>query len=162
LAPGTAVVPAPEVLDYPGLLDLPRARLRAYRPETSIAEKTEAMVRLALANSRMKDFFDIHRLAETGTFDGETMRLAVAATFARRGIEIPSERPLALTSEFADDRQKKVQWAAFVRRARQPELADLSAIMATVDRFLWPVLQAAARGKPWPRVWSNGGPWKEP
>jgi hypothetical protein len=61
---GDAVVPAPEVLDYPGLLDLPRARIRAYRPETSIAEKTEAMVRLALANSRMKDFFDIHRLAE--------------------------------------------------------------------------------------------------
>ena len=64
---GDAVVPPPEVLDYPGLLDLPRARLRAYRPETSIAEKTEAMVRLALANSRMKDFFDIHRLAETRT-----------------------------------------------------------------------------------------------
>lgn len=39
------------------------------------------MVRLALANSRMKDFFDIHRLAETRAFGGETMRLAVAATF---------------------------------------------------------------------------------
>lgn len=69
---GDAVVPPPEVVDFPGLLDLPRARLRAYRPETSIAEKTEAMVRLALANSRMKDFFDIHGLAETRTFDGET------------------------------------------------------------------------------------------
>jgi hypothetical protein len=132
-----AVVPPPEVLDYPGLLDLPRARLRAYRPETSIAEKTEAMVRLALANSRMKDFFDIHRLAETRTFDGETLRLALAATFSRRGIDIPGERPLALTSEFADDAQKKIQWAAFVRRARRPELADLSAIIATLDRFLW-------------------------
>ncbi len=159
---GDAVVPAPEVLDYPGLLDLPRARIRAYRPETSIAEKTEAMVRLALANSRMKDFFDIHRLAETRTFDGETMRLAVAATFTRRGIEIPDEHPLALTSEFADDAQKKIQWAAFVRRARRSDLADLSAIIATLDRFLWPVLQAAARSEPWLRVWSNGGPWKEP
>jgi Nucleotidyl transferase AbiEii toxin, Type IV TA system len=92
---GDAVVPPPEVLDYPGLLDLPRARLRAYRPETSIAEKTEAMVRLALANSRMKDFFDIHRLAATRTFDGETMRLAVAATFARRGIEMLSQAAAA-------------------------------------------------------------------
>ncbi len=156
---GDAVVPPPEVLDYPGLLDLPRARLRAYRPETSIAEKTETMVRLALANSRMKDFFDIHRLAETRTFDGETMRLAVAATFTRRGVEIPGERPLALSSEFADDAQKKVQWTAFVRRARRPELADLSAVIASLARFLWPVLQAAARGKPWPHIWSNGA-WK--
>jgi hypothetical protein len=158
---GDAVVPPPEVQDFPGLLDLPRARLRAYRPETSIAEKTEAMVRLALANSRMKDFFDIHRLVETRTFDGETMRLAVTATFTRRGVDIPTERPLALTSEFADDAQKNVQWAAFVRRTRRPELHDLSAIIATLDRFLWPLLQAAARGEPWPLTWSNGGPWKE-
>ena len=90
------------------------------------------------------------------------MRLALAATFTRRGIEIPNERPLALTSEFADDAQKKIQWAAFVRRARRPDLADLSAIIATLDRFLWPVLQAVARGERWPQVWSNGGGWREP
>jgi hypothetical protein len=120
------------------------------------------MVRLALANSRMKDFFDIHQLAETRTFDGEMLRLAIAATFRRRGIEIPGERPIALTAEFADDAQKKIQWTAFIRRARRPELADLSAIVATLDRFLWPALQAAAQGEPWPRTWPNGGPWKEP
>jgi predicted nucleotidyltransferase component of viral defense system len=158
---GDAVVPPPEVLDYPGLLDLPRARLRAYRPETSIAEKAEAMVRLALANSRMKDFFDVHRLAETRAFDGETLRLAVVATFTRRGVEIPGERPLALTAEFADDAQKKVQWTAFVRRTRRPELADLPAVIAALDRFLWPVLQAAARPEPWRHAWPNGGPWRE-
>ena len=68
---------------------------------------------------------------------------------------------LALISEFADDAQKKIQWAAFVRRARRPELADLSAIIGTLDSFLWPVLQAAAQGKPWARIWPSGGPWKE-
>lgn len=109
----------------------------------------------------MKDFFDIHRLAETRTFDGDTMRLAVAATFTRRGIDIPDERPLALTSEFAGDAQKKVQWAAFVRRARRPELDDLGSIIATLDSFLWPVLQAAARGEVWPHIWVNGGPWRQ-
>jgi predicted nucleotidyltransferase component of viral defense system len=158
---GDAVVPPPEILDYPSLLDLPVARLRAYRPETSIAEKTEAMVQLALANSRMKDFFDVHQLAETRTFEGETMRLAIASTFARRGIEIPSEPPLALTREFADNAQKKVQWAAFVRRTRRPDLHDLAPVVAALDRFLWPVLQAANRREPWPHHWSNGGPWRE-
>jgi predicted nucleotidyltransferase component of viral defense system len=158
---GDAVVPPPEMLDYPTLLELPPARLRAYRPETSIAEKTEAMVRLALANSRMKDFFDVHQLAETRTFEGHTMRLAIKATFARRSIEVPSEPPLALTREFADNAQKKIQWAAFVRRTRRPELHDLSAVVAALDRFLWPVLQAATRREPWLHRWSNGGPWRE-
>ena len=156
---GDVVVPPPETLDYPSLLDLPPPRLRAYRPETSIAEKTEAMVRLALANSRMKDFFDIHRLAETRSFDGDTLRLAIAATFERRGIEIPSERPLALTSEFAENGQKKL-WAAFVRRTRRPDLDDLPLVIDLLAAFLGPVLHAASRDNQWQKVWSNGGPWK--
>jgi hypothetical protein len=159
---GDAVVPPPEVLDYPSLLDLPRARIRAYRPETSIAEKTEAMVSRGVANSRMKDFFDIYGLAETRTFDGDTMRAALAATFARRGTAIPAEPPLALTREFGDDPQKVIQWTAFVRRTRRPELNDLCAVVGTLERFLWPALQAARRDQPWQWTWTSGGPWSAP
>lgn len=54
----------------------------------------------------MKDFLQIYQLAETRTFSGETMRRAITATFGRTGIEIPRERPPALTSEFAGDAQK--------------------------------------------------------
>jgi predicted nucleotidyltransferase component of viral defense system len=157
---GDAVVPPPEMLEYPPLLGFPPARIRAYRPETSIAEKTEAMVLLGRANSRMKDFFDIHQLAETRTFDGETLRQAIAATFERRGIEVPTERPLGLTGEFAENAQKKVQWTAFVKRTRRPDLQDLDAVVAALDRFLWPVLQAATRHEPWAYRWSDGGPWR--
>jgi hypothetical protein len=32
-------------------------------------------------------------------------------------------------------------------------------IIQMLDAFLWPVLQAAARGEPWPRQWSVGGAW---
>jgi hypothetical protein len=157
---GDAVVPPPEIKEFPGLLDLPRATLRMYRPETSIAEKTEAMVRLGLANSRMKDFFDIYELATSKAFDGDTLRRAIAATFARRATEIPKERPLALTAEFANSPQKQVQWAPFVRRTRRPELGELARIIEMLDVFLWPVLQAAAQGKPWAYRWSAGGPWE--
>jgi len=123
---GNAIVPPPEILDYPGLLDLPRARVRAYRQETSIAEKCEAMVRLAAANSRMKDFFDIYSLASAHAFDGETLRAALAATFSRRQTAIPTPRPLALTSEFADDPQKQLQWARLSAATDSPTLLRAS------------------------------------
>ena len=61
---GDAVVPEPEWLDYPGLLDFPQARLRAYRLETAIAEKLHAMAVLGEINSRTRDFFDVYALAE--------------------------------------------------------------------------------------------------
>jgi Nucleotidyl transferase AbiEii toxin, Type IV TA system len=53
---GDNVTPEPIWLDYPSLLQMPSARLRAYQPETAIAERFHAMVVLGQANSRMKDF----------------------------------------------------------------------------------------------------------
>jgi predicted nucleotidyltransferase component of viral defense system len=159
---GDAVVPPPVILDYPGLLDLPRARVRAYRQETSIAEKCEAMVRLAAANSRMKDFFDIYSLASAHAFDGETLRAALAATFSRRQTAIPTPLPLGLTSEFADDPQKQLQWAAFVRRNRLADVPQgLDRVVEKLAAFLGPVLQAVAADRPWRLRWAPNGPWKE-
>lgn len=157
---GDAVVPPPDVQDYPGLLELPRARCRMYRPETSIAEKAEAMVRLGVANSRMKDFFDIYSLAARRTFDGDTLRRALSATFSRRETEIPRQRPLALSTEFASDLQKQVQWTSFVRRTRRPDLRELAPIIERLDQFLWPVLEAAAGRDEWRCRWPKGGPWE--
>src|SRR6516165_4040007 len=73
---GDSVEPGIETIDYPSLLDLPAPRLRAYAPETVIAEKFQAMVSLGRANSRMKDFYDIWVL--TKTFDFAPDRLALA------------------------------------------------------------------------------------
>lgn len=84
--------------------------LRAYRAETAIAEKVHAMVVLGSKNSRMRDFFDVYTLAEHASFEGRTLSDAIRTTFARRRTPIPQGVPLALTSEFADSREKETQW----------------------------------------------------
>ena len=43
---GDTVTPAALEVDYPSLLDMPTPRLRAYPPETVVAEKVQAMVAL--------------------------------------------------------------------------------------------------------------------
>jgi len=60
---GDAITPDSLLVDFPALLDFPAPRLRAYPRETVVAEKLEAMVKLGLANSRMKDFYDLVVLA---------------------------------------------------------------------------------------------------
>src|SRR5258706_9120854 len=92
---GDAVYPDPQWLGYPSLLDLPHPRLRAYRPETSIAEKLHAMVTLGSKNSRMRDFFDVRALADRESFDGPTIFRAIQTTFGKRDVAIPAT-PLAL------------------------------------------------------------------
>src|SRR5450755_1443482 len=89
IAFGDALEPGAEDVDLPVLLDFPRPHLRAYARETVIAEKFQAMVALGLANSRMKDYYDIWMLSRMYEFDADRMVRALAATFGRRGTEIP-------------------------------------------------------------------------
>ena len=56
---GDVVTPAPERATFPALLDFPAPQIRTYPVYTVVAEKFEAMVKLGIANTRMKDFHDI-------------------------------------------------------------------------------------------------------
>lgn len=55
---GDVIIPPPQETAYPAMLDFPSAYLLAYPRETVIAEKLEALVKLGIANTRMKDFYD--------------------------------------------------------------------------------------------------------
>ena len=58
---GDVIVPLPKEIQYPALLNFPSPRLRAYPREAVVAEKLEALVKLGMANTRMKDFYDLWR-----------------------------------------------------------------------------------------------------
>ena len=157
---GDALTPPAEWIVYPALLDLPRPYLRAYRPETTIAEKLHAMVTLDVGNSRMKDFFDLYRLAEFRRFEGETLSAAVRDTFARRSTAIPAAQPIALTAAFALHPGKKGQWAAFLKRSGLRSVPDsLEDVIEAIAAFLGPVLDALREERPLRSVWTPGGPW---
>jgi len=159
---GDAVWPPPEWLDYPSLLDLPRPRLRAYLPETAIAEKVHAMVLLGARNSRMRDFFDVYMLALLRPLDGELLARALRTTFQRRDTAIPDGLPVALTAEFAAMQDKQAQWQAFLSKnglAGAPE--ELGKVIGCLAAFLEPVIHAARTGEPMAQTWVAGGPWRQ-
>jgi len=139
---GDAVEPAAIETELPVLLDLPPPRLRVYPRETVIAEKFQAMVMLGGANSRMKDLYDIWVLSRTFDFKGDSLARAIAATFARRKTEIPTERPDALTRAFAEDPAKIQQWNSFIADvAFQP--GSLVDVIDGLAAFLMPHAAAA-------------------
>lgn len=152
--------PAPEV-EFPSTLGFPAARLRAYPKETVIAEKLEAMVVLGMANSRVKDFYDVWMMSRVFGFDGRPLARAIGATFRQHGIEMPRTAPAAFTEAFAKDPAKRKQWDAFLSRNRL-DVGRLSftEIVVEIRQFLMPVILAAARGEELEAAWPPGGPWK--
>ncbi|MHB8578107.1 MAG: nucleotidyl transferase AbiEii/AbiGii toxin family protein [Dehalococcoidia bacterium] len=159
---GDAVTPAPIDSAYPALLDYPAPQIRTYPRETVVAEKLEAMVRLGITNSRMKDFFDVWILSRRFRFEGVTLSAAIGATFARRRTPSPAHTPLALTAAFSWDAAKRMQWQAFLRKGYLTEAPpDFTATIHDVSEFLSPPLTAARDGNPFVSVWEAGGPWLE-
>ena len=90
---GDAITPAPVEIDYPTLLDAPAPHLRVYPVETVVAEKFEAMVTLGIANTRLKDFYDLWLIAQTFKFGRSTLSDAVQRTFERRRTALPADIP---------------------------------------------------------------------
>ena len=139
---------------------MPTPRLRAYPPETVVAEKFQALVALGMLNSRMKDFFDIWAISETFSFNGPVLAQAIAATFDRRNTDIPTDTPVALTPVFAEDAAKKVQWQGFLRRtAITMAPGPFAELQATIAAFVLPSAHALAAGKTFRGTWKAGGPW---
>jgi predicted nucleotidyltransferase component of viral defense system len=126
---GDAVTPAPEWIDYPSLLDLPRPRLRVYPRETVLAEKLHAMVHIGVRTSRLKDYFDMRALLREERMGTERLADAIVATFRRRRTDLPESMPAALGDGFASDAAKQAQWRAFLQRNRidAPALDDVVA-----------------------------------
>jgi len=155
------VYPAPVMVDLPTILDFPPPRLQGYTRESAVSEKLEAMVKLEILNSCMKDFFDIWLLSQRFAFDGYRLSRAISETFSRRRTSIPAE-PVALTATFAEDSSKVAQWRAFSRKQQLGQFVpeSLRKVIDGVAAFLKPVTRTLAVGDRFQGTWPPGGPWR--
>lgn len=126
---GDVVTPAPEAIAYPVLLDdLPAPGLKAYPKATVVAEKFQALCALGMANTRMKDYFDLWVLLRANDLDDPELARAIRATFVRRRTPMPNGIPAGLSDAFAADAGKRTQWRAFVGRNKL-ETAELEVVV---------------------------------
>jgi len=157
---GDVITPAPIEVEYPAMLDFPVPKVRAYPRETVVAEKFEAMVKLGMANSRMKDFYDLWELSRRFDFEGSTLMAAIQATFQRRATAFPGGTPLSFSPEFCDAPSKRTQWAAFLRKSGLNSSEPLGEVVAHIKTFLLPIIMAIQNDKPFHLRWIAGGSWQ--
>ena len=114
---GDAVTPAPELAIYPVMFDdMPAPSLSVYPRYTVVAEKLEAIITLGMANTRMKDYFDLWVILRDTPLDQKILGQAVAATLRNRKTRMTHGFPVGLSEQFWTDKQKTTQWNAFLNR----------------------------------------------
>lgn len=156
---GDVIIPGPNKLEYPVLLDFPPPELNGYTMESTIAEKFQAMVKLGLLNSRMKDFYDIWFLSRTFNFKGETLITAIEKTFEKRNTLLISE-PMIFNPVFMKDDAKQSQWQGFIKKTKLTDVpASFENVAADIKVFLQPVVAAIIDQRSFDLFWAAPGPW---
>lgn len=123
------IVPEPERILFPTLLEMPELFLFGYTPETVVAEKFESIVKLGIINTRMKDFYDLWSIFRKGNFNNEELKLAIEKIFANRGTKL--EYPTAFTSSFTEDPEKIKRWQNFLTGIGENSL-DLKSVVSEI------------------------------
>jgi len=153
---GDIITPGPVEIDYPVLLDFPSPHIRAYPVGTVVAEKFNAMVTLGIANSRLKDYYDLWFISRIFEFDRDSLFAAVQRTFERRNTPLPTGTPTGLTDQYAE--QWNTRWSAYLKREHMHAAPhQLHLLIADLREFLVPLTtksDAASHSH-----WKPGGPW---
>ena len=157
---GDVIVPGPIKVVYPTLLEFPPPKLNGYTMESSIAEKFQAMVKLGILNSRMKDFYDIWILSRSFDFRGKLLAEAIERTFENRKTPI-TVNPTFFAPSFATDEDKQIQWQGFVKKAKLGNAPGaFMEVVTDVKIFLEPLVVAIFERERFYRHWTAPGPWR--
>lgn len=115
---GDRITPDAVEYSYPLLFDEGDISLMAYPIETVLAEKLETVVSRGVANTRPRDFYDIHVLlrVKRSDIDMETLRNALASTCEKRNSQAAIERWAEVLDDVAGDAVMQAQWVRYVRK----------------------------------------------
>lgn len=151
---GDVIIPKPIEMQFPCILDSePVPDINAYTIESVIAEKFHAMIKLGMMNSRMKDFYDIYILSKTKNFEGAVLTEALRETFKRRNSAF-EKSPIVFNDSFKEDRDKKLQWNAFLRKTKLEGIPlDFGVVLLELKKFLHPIYEKLLKEDDFVKNW---------
>ena len=121
------VVPSPEVLAYP--------------LETVVAEKVHAMAQFGVANTRVKDYFDLWMIFRTQELDQAALTEALARTFEAQGRDLPDGEMEGLSEDFVEEQSPA--WKAFLKRINHAAPLALQTVVDEIATEVGPAMEKA-------------------
>lgn len=158
---GDSIYPKAKEIEYPVILDLPKPKLKGYPIGSVISEKFEAMVKLGLLNSRMKDFYDIWLMMRQFKFDGAELGEALKRTFEHRNTPLPKKIPLFAEEIYDEKSDRQILWKAFLTKSEiQHAPEKLSIVAENIEGFLIQPIERISKKEKFNKVWDEPGKWK--
>ena len=130
----------PRELEFPyGLMFEDRAiPVIAYNVETLLAEKLETLVARGVANTRMRDFYDLYVLEKTKAdlIDEEVLRRAFANTCGKRGTRADRSNVDLVFGEVESSATMEGRWLAYSANHEYASGIAWAAVLESAGRLL--------------------------
>lgn len=160
---GDIIYPRPKAIEYPTILDFPKPHLKGYTAESVVAEKFEAMIKLGLLNSRMKDFYDLWLMTRQFDFEGTDLVEAIQRTFSHRKTALPAKPPLLAEEIYDEKSDRQTLWKAFLQKGQISQAPQkLKETARIIEDFLMDPIKAIHEKSEFASEWKASGPWSRP
>ncbi len=126
------IIPKPQKIQYPTLLGMSEPILLGYTLETVIAEKLEAIVKLGLINTRMKDFYDLWTILKPYEIKYSNLKMVLEEVFANR--KTPIKYPVAFTPAFFEAQETKQRWNNLLFSLGKEQI-DFKTVIKELSKF---------------------------
>lgn len=126
------ITPGAIEYEYQLMFEERKINLNTYNIETLLAEKTQTIISRGLANTRMRDFYDLYEIAQKKDFSFDTYKKAFYATCKKRGTEFPAGKIREELNSIASSDEMNKMWDNFKRKNYFVEDIEYQVIMEQV------------------------------
>ena len=88
-------------------------KLMSYNLETLLAEKIQTVLDRGIANTRLRDYYDVYMIADKAKFDMDVLRLAFSATCNKRNTVFDANQVADILSLVENDDVIKGHWIKY-------------------------------------------------
>lgn len=134
---GDEIVPGRIEYRYPLMFEEGSVRVLSYPLETVLAEKLETVVSRGIANTRGRDYYDIHTLVrlKSGEIDPSALSKAVVATASRRGSLDKLGDYESVLGEVKESAMMQAIWSSYVSASPYAAGLDFEEVVDSAIRL---------------------------
>ena len=136
-----AITPGAVEYKYQLMFEEREISLNTYNIETLLAEKSQTIINRGLANTRMRDFYDMYEIVQKKKFSIDVYKKAFWATCTRRNTQFSDDRIRRELNNIATSDDMKKLWDNFRRKNYFVDDIEYKSAIESVTRTIMKTIE---------------------
>ncbi|MFC6176242.1 nucleotidyl transferase AbiEii/AbiGii toxin family protein [Companilactobacillus huachuanensis] len=119
--------------DYQPLIGDRKIPIYIYRPEQILSEKLQTILERGIANTRMKDFYDVYIIPATTTLDIDDLSVDFITVMHERGTEELWKMRKSVLDLIAADQKMHGEWINYSKKNKFAEYLSFEQVLIAVN-----------------------------